>query len=338
MAARCATSAADGASYSLQVPAGVLTSTHTISITPVVSISNLALTDGLIAAVHFGPDGLQFSTAATLTIAVPPGTDLKRVVGFVYDGAGQNAQLRLIERLGSVVTLSISHFSGGGLTLVSLNNFAALLTSLPPVVSPSQAAHLLEVATSFEQDAPGLCATTPLCGQVVQQATQLAQNSVTGNLAQICAAGQSFLVAHEPFLAEQTIQPMMDLIAALQALGVDPSFDCVTAVFDGVVSQTEAAALADPKESLVDFLLQLSIEGQQIGIPVDAALDALKGALHKVLTLGNRLARSILPSARRCSSERSPDRCPAERARRRLAPPVRLGAASTVASSSIPPS
>jgi hypothetical protein len=288
------TSAADGATYALQIPAGAFASEQTISLTPVTQIVNLPLTEGLVAAVHFAPEGLQFSTPATLTVTVPPGADLTRVLGFVYDGDGDNVRLSLIERLGPVVTLQIAHFSGGGLTLVSLNNFAALLASLPPTLPPGQAAHLTEVAASFEQDAPGLCATTPLCEQVKQHAQQLAESSLASNLGQVCALGQSHVANGEAFLAEQTILPMLNLIAGLQVLGANPTFDCVTAVLAGTITVAGTQAVANPTESLLELLLTLAADAQLVGLPqgFGALFDWQKAALTTVLTQGTQLCQS----------------------------------------------
>jgi hypothetical protein len=67
-----------------------------------------------IAAVQFGPDGLQLDAPATLTIHAPAGVDLAGGIGFVFDGSGKNLQLVPANVQGSTITLQVNHFSTMG--------------------------------------------------------------------------------------------------------------------------------------------------------------------------------------------------------------------------------
>ena len=53
------------------------------------------------------------------------GVDLGRVLGFVYDGDGENIRVRPLQRDGLTATLEISHFSGAGAATANVNDYAA---------------------------------------------------------------------------------------------------------------------------------------------------------------------------------------------------------------------
>jgi hypothetical protein len=120
----------DGTVYRLSVPSGALLFETAITITPVSAIPDLPLTGGLVAAVEFAPDGLQLWQPATLLIELPAPSPAD-VVGFGWNGAGEDFHLALATPEGSTLRLDVTHFSGAGAAIVAPENFAAL-QALPP--------------------------------------------------------------------------------------------------------------------------------------------------------------------------------------------------------------
>jgi hypothetical protein len=104
----------NGIKYTLRVPAESLPSPITITLTPVADIPDLIFSDGMLAAAHFAPDGLELYPAATLEIELPPGIDTAGIVAFDYEGNGENLSFTLASRSGDIIRIPVSHFSGAG--------------------------------------------------------------------------------------------------------------------------------------------------------------------------------------------------------------------------------
>ncbi len=88
----------DGTTYSLAIPARALSTTTSITVTPVSSLSGSGLGGRLIGAVELSPDGLQLSRPATLTITPASPTVLTpapgyAIDGFSYEGEGRDFHL-----------------------------------------------------------------------------------------------------------------------------------------------------------------------------------------------------------------------------------------------------
>jgi hypothetical protein len=109
------TTAADGVEYTLTVPAGALTETVTIRMTPIVDFGNPALASGLTGAVQFEPSGLRFARDATLRIGavgvLPAGS---RRVGFTSASDGTRMQLTLPAVVNGGTEILVLHFSSAG--------------------------------------------------------------------------------------------------------------------------------------------------------------------------------------------------------------------------------
>jgi hypothetical protein len=104
---------ADGVTFTLTVPAGAVTDATTLTLTPVAAIPDLPLSGGLVAAVQFGPEGFQFFKPATLTVTVPGGL-AANLIGFGFQGNGDDFHLAPVQVSGSTLTFTVTHFSGIG--------------------------------------------------------------------------------------------------------------------------------------------------------------------------------------------------------------------------------
>ena len=123
--------AADGARFALQVPAGAFLADQDITATPVTSIEGLPFSGGLVAAVRFDPDGLAMFKPATLTIALPRSVPSGSIFGFAYLGDGADFHLYPIVVGTGSVSLSIGHFSGYGVAQGTSADAAAQQQRVP---------------------------------------------------------------------------------------------------------------------------------------------------------------------------------------------------------------
>lgn len=133
----------DGTVYTLAIPADALVEETEISLTPIRQIDDLPMSGGLMDGVHFEPSGLELLRAATLTVelASPPAlAEGEVLVGFTYDGDGQNLALAIPEVDGHIVNLPIHHFSGGGAGAATPSD---LETTFAPGTSDAFIAELL---------------------------------------------------------------------------------------------------------------------------------------------------------------------------------------------------
>ena len=109
-----ATTASDGARYSLDVPAGALPDPTEVTLTPVASIAGLPVGAEALAAVHFSPEGLDFLQPATVTVELPIGVNPDEVTGFAFVGDGKQLYQYPVEVEGSLLKFTVTHFSGVG--------------------------------------------------------------------------------------------------------------------------------------------------------------------------------------------------------------------------------
>ena len=86
--------AADGTTYELVIPPDALDFNETISMTPIRAVEGLPLSGGLAGAVTLEPAGIIFYEPATLIIT--PATPLsgELMLGFAYDGTGEEFHLQ----------------------------------------------------------------------------------------------------------------------------------------------------------------------------------------------------------------------------------------------------
>jgi hypothetical protein len=136
-AATASISAASGGSLTaggvtLTVPAGAVSSTTRVTMTPVTRLGGLR--GQVLGAVEFQPDGARLLKPVTLTIAVPSTSDL---VAFSYAGNGGAFHLYPLKVDAGKATLELVHFSGYGVgEHLPGPSFASLLRQLNAEVKP----------------------------------------------------------------------------------------------------------------------------------------------------------------------------------------------------------
>jgi len=107
------TTSADGTVYTLEISAGSLPIESAITMTPIASIADYPLADGVSAGVDLAPSGLVFTIPAVLiieTAAVP--TAGLSAIALSYQGDGESFTPALAGFASGVLTVPILHFSG----------------------------------------------------------------------------------------------------------------------------------------------------------------------------------------------------------------------------------
>ena len=113
--------AADGAAYSLFIPADALLQATTITMTPLARIDALDLaTDGAYG-VQLSPEGARFQNFVTLTITPPAGVSapLEKQLPIGWSGAKNVVSVATIDKNSRDVKLKLLHFSGYALLLAT---------------------------------------------------------------------------------------------------------------------------------------------------------------------------------------------------------------------------
>lgn len=146
------TTTSHGVTYTLTIPAGAVQTPTEVTMTPVTGIDTLPL-EQLVGAVDLQPQGLVLGKAATLRIAVPhsagPGLGL---VGFDYEGDGEDLKALLpVDSTGSI-TLSIRHFSGAGAAYATLGQIQLFAPSGPGNESQTYINRLLALVSLDPRD------------------------------------------------------------------------------------------------------------------------------------------------------------------------------------------
>ena len=113
-----------------------------VTVTPVSAIDDIPFSQGYLAAVHIGPEGLLMTMPGTLTLTLPGSYDVSQLIGFAADGTGDDFHLFPIAASSfddgtTYVSFSPSHFSLYGVALVTLQEIEAQQAH-PPVSPASQ--------------------------------------------------------------------------------------------------------------------------------------------------------------------------------------------------------
>jgi hypothetical protein len=134
-----------GIKMSLTLPEGAVGASTEISMTPINEIENLSFVENWIGGVQFEPDGLLLLKPATLTIALPAGTDLSKLVNFAWDGSGTNVHMELVSEASHVITFSVNHFSGVAAATGDATSAATAMSNTSTLEAKYKNIMLLEV-------------------------------------------------------------------------------------------------------------------------------------------------------------------------------------------------
>jgi hypothetical protein len=130
----------------LQIPAGALHDTQTITLTPLSAVQGSPLAS-LLGGVQLDPQGLHFLVPATLSVPLPGGVDPHQLVGFGFDGGGISFHLKPPVISGGTMSLQITHFSGGGAGTLTPAQSASILGYQP---TPADEAAEQEIAAALQ--------------------------------------------------------------------------------------------------------------------------------------------------------------------------------------------
>jgi hypothetical protein len=108
------TKAADGTTYTLEIPPGAVLFAEDISMTPVVGVGGLPgdTAPAHVVGVRLAPDGFELYAPATLTITPPSPLPVAGVATMGFKGDGADAGLVLFDQHASDLTVHVEHFSG----------------------------------------------------------------------------------------------------------------------------------------------------------------------------------------------------------------------------------
>ncbi len=125
---------ASGVRYTLFIPPGALAADTAISVTPITSMGDAPLAQGLRGAARFAPSGLVFQREATLRIegAAPARAGLLSV-GFSRSEDGQTMRLSLPDRRSGALDMAVFHFSDAGVADATAAEVASV-----PLATPSE--------------------------------------------------------------------------------------------------------------------------------------------------------------------------------------------------------
>ena len=111
---RLSTKAADGTSYTLEIPPDAILFAEDIAMTPIIDAAGLPgdAQTAHVAGVKLEPDGLELFAPATLRITSPSPVPEARVATFGFEGDGKDAGLVLVDQAASEIRVRVDHFSG----------------------------------------------------------------------------------------------------------------------------------------------------------------------------------------------------------------------------------
>ncbi len=229
----------DGTVFTLAVPAGALPASTTITLTPVTRLAGLPGSHRAPPAVQFGPDGLVFAHAATLTIT--PTKPIARPVGLAYTGNGAGLTLERAELQGTSLVLSVEHFSGATVTSMTLAQFDQLVARLSAL--PMSLAVAAELYSALRAVPRNWCDDSRTCTTLQSESDQLLGRLSRDECSATARAGAQVTVL------VSALSLVLGLEANLQALG-RPQREvlsrCREKLTRAVVDLTKDTAQSDP--------------------------------------------------------------------------------------------
>ena len=225
---------ADGTRYTLRVPPGALADSRTIKVTPVKRFGGLPFGGASLGA-ELTPNGLKFSTPATLTIRSARPLS-KRLVGFAYANSSRVLEVQPPSGSGRSRTLQVEHFSTEAVAGTSPADFANAVA--PLLVEQPMREDVIERVLDLRavyEDAfgPDFCDTQPRCGE----AMRLGLDSLRTRITRRCAD-----TGNLPALG--AVRQIIGMEALRQRLGAedDISVNCREQILRRVWNPARAAA------------------------------------------------------------------------------------------------
>ena len=106
---------ADGARFTLTIPAGALLDATSVSVTPLTSAGKLPMGARGLSAVEIGPSGRDLLKPATLAIVPPKLVGRASLTAFGFDAGGKQFHLAPVSRSGAEATIRIFELQGAGI-------------------------------------------------------------------------------------------------------------------------------------------------------------------------------------------------------------------------------
>jgi len=253
------------------VPPGAVQQAMDIKVSALKTIAGFPFSGGLLGAVSFEPDGLQFGVPAVLTIPLPKKIPAGMgVIGFLFDGSGQSWRVVKASKASGVINVPIEHFSGGGAALVNIADFVAAVTPILSSINPQAAPLSLSgieqieelVGAWSDQFPPNFCAQSvaaPLCALAEEKIRLSAEEQYR----RICPAGSASLPS-------PSLIGLADLAGFQAALiprtGGFSDFDsCLERILTTLVDDAERAVLLSARLGTIGALVSLSATADTFG-------------------------------------------------------------------------
>lgn len=158
--------AASGAVFTLTIPANALLSDAPVTLTPLINVSALPISNGFVAGVEVTPDELELAQPAKLTIQPSISVAINQQVGFSFHGGGQEFFFYPLD-LVTTISFSIHQFNAYGLgsgtitkTPVPTDMFDRLENELEPISASQRAGLSLVAPAELEQASMAETAST----------------------------------------------------------------------------------------------------------------------------------------------------------------------------------
>jgi|GEM_PF-1764356 len=133
------TTTASGVTYRLEVPAGAVPINTSIRMTPVVSIGNLSLSGGLVAAADLQPSGLTFARPALLRMGLSaPARAGLTLVGFSLTESNGRTTREMAAARSTEVVVSVPHFSVAGAAFGTTQDVQSMAPAINRNISAEQ--------------------------------------------------------------------------------------------------------------------------------------------------------------------------------------------------------
>lgn len=145
------TTAANGATLVLTIPAGALDATETVTMTPIGGIGGLRRSGLSVGGASLAPEGLLLARTATLRIVPPRRVAEDRVTGYAFRGAGGEFHFKPAVADGDAIEVEVPHFSGAGAADATIATRNAVTGSSQPT-SPSDQGEQQQALTDGDMD------------------------------------------------------------------------------------------------------------------------------------------------------------------------------------------